>query len=328
MKPAKIMKLLLILLLSGTILPVFAEDYYYFQEQKLYTVPEFCIIEFTDPQLPGAADTLYQITQNAIQEWEDKLVRFTGEKQGWDFTYKIITQEQYDDIFSQDICDITIYYEREPTTEEELTTAGHTYAMWGFADITIFYLEPVWIFAGQTETINGELYEVAELSHFKNSLDPFNDETVKHEIGHALGLDHYPAKTEEIINQSGIYLAPSIMTLSEDDFIIDSMQITDYDIRSLVNLYGQDGINELDYLWFIDYVFLGIVILVIAYLLKRKFAKKESILIPSDTGDSDTGDSDTGDSETTRCIRCSRLISRIGKSDVCNTCLQKSDFGV
>jgi predicted Zn-dependent protease len=294
MKPAKIMKLLLILLLSGTVLPVFAEEYYYLQEQKLSTVPEFCIIEFTDPQLPGAADTLYQITQNAIQEWEDKLVRFTGEKQGWDFTYKIIT----------------------------LTTAGHTYAMWGFADITIFYLEPVWVFAGQTETINGELYEVAELSHFKNSLDPFNDETIKHEIGHALGLDHYPAKTEEIINQGGIYVAPSIMTLSEDDFIVDSMQITDYDIRSLVNLYGQDGINELDYLWFLDYVFLGIVVLVIAYLLKRKFVKKVSSLVPSDTGDSDTGDS-----ETTRCIRCSRLISSIGKSDVCNTCLQKSDFG-
>ena len=312
------MKFLIIFLLSGMILPVYAEDYYYFPEQKFSTVPEFCIIEFEDSQLPGASDTLYQITINAIQEWEDKLVRFTGEKNGWDFTYKVITQEQYDDIFSQDVCDVTIHYEREPTTEEELTTAGHTYAMWGFADITIFYLEPVWVFEGQTETINGELYDVAELSHFKNSLDPFNDETIKHEIGHALGLDHYPAKTSEIIKQNGVYLAPSIMTLSEDDFIIDRMEITDYDIRSLVNLYGEDGINELDTWWIFDAVIILIVFLIIAYFVKKKITKTEPkfVLLGTD------------DNETKRCIRCNRLISSNSESDVCNTCLQKSDFGV
>jgi predicted Zn-dependent protease len=311
------MKLLLILLLSGTILPVYAEDYYYFQEQKLSTVPEFCIIEFEDTQLPGASDTLYQITINAIQEWEDKLVRHTGEKQGWDFTYKVITQEQYDDIFSEDVCDITIFYEREPTTAEELTTAGHTYALWGFADITIFYLEPVWVFTGQTSSINGEIYEIADISHFKNSLDPYNDETIKHEIGHALGLDHYPAKTSEIKKQNGINLAPSIMTLSESDAIIDRKEITDYDIRSLVNLYGEDGINELDQWIFLDYLLYGFVILVVLYFVKRKWGKKKFNLIPFDTTDT----------ETTRCIRCSRMISAHGHS-ICKDCLQKDDFGV
>ena len=312
------MKLLLILLISGTILPVFAEDYYYFQEQKLSTVPEFCIIEFEDLQLPGAPDALYQITKNAIQEWEDKLVRHTGEKQGWDFTYKVITQEHYDDIFSEDVCDITIYYEREPTTTDELTTAGHTYALWGFADITIFYLEPVWIFTGQTSSTNGEIYEIADISHFKNSLDPYNDETVKHEIGHALGLDHYPAKTSEIVNQNGINMSPSIMTLSEADFIIDRKEITDYDIRSLVNLYGEDGINELDTWWIFDAVIILIVFLIIAYFVKKKITKTESkfVLLGTD------------DKETKRCIRCNRLISSNSESDVCNTCLQKSNFGV
>ncbi len=308
------MKLLLILLISGMIMPVFAEDYYYFQEQKLSTVPEFCIIEFEDPQLPGAPDTLYQITQNAIQEWEDKLVRYTGEKEGWDFTSKIISQEQYDDIFSEDICDVTIYFEREPTTHEELTTAGHTYAMWGFADITIFYLEPVWVFTGQTSSVNGDIYEIANISHFKNSLDPYNDETIKHEIGHALGLDHYPATTDEIIKQNGIYLAPSIMTLSEDDFIIDRMEITDYDIRSLVNLYGEDGINELSFWWIIDYVILGVIILGIALFVKRKFAKKESRMVR------------IGNSEP-NCIRCNKNLPENSNS-ICKECLQKDGFGV
>jgi len=310
------MKFLLILLLSGTILPVFAEDYYYFEDQKLSVPPEFCIIEFSDPQLPGASEKLYQITQNAIKEWEDKLVSYTGEKQGWDFTTKIISEDEYYEIFSDDICDITIFYEREPTTEEELTTAGHTFALWGFADITIFYLEPVWEYTGQTQTINGELYEIADFSHFKNSIDPFNDETIKHEIGHALGLDHYPANPSEIKEQNGVYTAPSIMTLSENDFLVDRMEITDYDIRSVVNLYGEDGINEFDQWIFLDYLLYAIIILVILYFVKRKFGKKEFNLVPFDTTDA----------ETTRCIRCSRMISAHDHS-ICKDCLQKDDFG-
>jgi hypothetical protein len=312
------MKILLILLLSGTILPVFAEDYYYFEDQKLSSPPEFCIIEFQDAQLPGASDKLYQITQNAIKEWEDKLVRYTDEKQGWDFTTKIISEAEYDDIFSDNICDITIYYEREPTTEEELTTAGHTFALWGFADITIFYLQPVWEYTGQTQTINGEIYEIADFSHFKNSLDPFNDETIKHEIGHALGLDHYPAMPSEIKEQNGVYTAPSIMTLSENDFLVDRMEITDYDIRSVVNLYGEDGINELDQWIFLDYLLYAIVILVIVYFLRKKFPKKESDLVPLDTANA----------ETKRCIRCNRLVSSLSEIDICKSCLEKKGFGV
>ena len=269
---------LTLLLLSGMILPVFAEEYYYFEDHKLTAPPEFCIIEFTDSQLPGAQDVLYQITQDVIDEWENKLVRFTGEKQGWGFTYKIISQQQYDDIFSQDICDITIYYEREPTTSDEKTTAGHTYAMFGFADITIFYLDPVWIYNGQTEIINGQEYDIADISHYKNSLDPFNDETIKHEIGHALGLDHYPAKQGEIIKQNGIHLAPSIMTISEYNFLVDRMEITDYDIRSLVNLYGEDGINELDGWWWPYYVFIVIIFFIIVYFVKKRARKKKLIL--------------------------------------------------
>lgn len=111
------MRFLLILLFPIVILPAFSEDYYYFEDHKFSKVPEFCIIEFQDPQLPGAPDTLYQVTQNAIQEWKDKLVRHTGKKQGCDFTSKIISQNKYNDIFSDKICDVTIFFEREPERE-------------------------------------------------------------------------------------------------------------------------------------------------------------------------------------------------------------------
>lgn len=312
------MKFLLIVLLSGIILPIHAEEYYYFEEQKLTNPPEFCLIEFEDPQLPGAEERLYQITQDAIQEWEDKLIRFTGEKQGWDFTYKTISQKQYDNIFSKDSCDITIYYEREPSTEEEKTTAGHTYVMFGFADITIFYLEPVWIYKGQIEIIEGVEYEVAEISHYKNSLDPFNDETIKHEIGHALGLDHYPAKKSEIKEENGIYTSPSIMTLSDYSYLVDRMEITEYDIRSIVNLYGEDGINELNAWAFLDYALLVVLILVIVYFVRKMFSNKVSKFVSLGTANL----------ETRRCIRCSRLLSNLNESDVCNNCLKKNDFGI
>ena len=311
------MKILLTLFFSFLIIPAYAENYYYFEEHKLSSVPEFCIIEFEDPQLPGASDTLYQITQNSIQEWEDKLVRHTGEKQGWDFTSRIISEEEYNNIFSDAICDITIYFEREPTTEEEKTTAGHTFAMFGFADITIFYLEPVWIFEGRTQTINGELYEVADISHYKNSLDPYNDETIKHEIGHALGLDHYPAKNSEIVNQTGFYIAPSIMTLADSDFFIDRMEITDYDIRSVVNLYGEDGIDEPNGWVFLEYFFLAALILIILFFVRRKTRKKslEPDKIPSRA-------------ESKLCIRCNEAIPKRSFSDICDSCLKKDEFGV
>ena len=300
------------------ILPVYAEEYYYFEGHKLTKPPEFCLIEFEDPELPGAENRLYQITQDAIQEWEDKLVRFTGEKKGWDFTYKIISKEQYNNILSQDICDVTIYYEREPTTEDERTTAGHTFATFGFADITIFYLDPVWIYKGQIEIIDDIEYEVAEISHYKNSLDPFNDETVKHEVGHALGLDHYPAKTSEIKEHNGIYTAPSIMTLSENNYLVDRMEITEYDIRSIVNLYGEDGINESDTRVFLDYMFLILLILVIGYFVRKRFSNKISKFTSIDLNDG----------KIKKCIRCNRSLSSINEGDVCYTCLKKNDFGV
>lgn len=264
---------LLFLVFLGMIFPVFAEDYYYFEGHKLSEPPEFCLIQFEDLQLPGAEDVLYQITIDAIDEWENKLVQVTGEKQGWDFTHKIISQDRYDDILSQDICDVTIYFEREPTTSDEKTTAGHTFAMFGFADITIFYLDPVWIYQGQIEIIDGQEYEIAEISHYKNSLDPYNDETIKHEIGHALGLDHYPAKTSEIKQKNGIFTAPSIMTLSENNYLVERMEITDYDIRSVVNLYGEDGINEFQVLWWLDYLIIVIVFLIIVFFVRKKFRK-------------------------------------------------------
>ena len=311
------MKILLTLLFSILITPVYAENYFYFEEHKLSSPPEFCIIKFDDPLLPGSSETLYQITQNSIQDWEDKLVRYTGEKQGWDFTSRIISKEEYNNIFSDAICDITIYFEREPTTEEEKTTAGHTYAMFGFADITIFYLEPVWIFEGRTETINGEIYEIANISHYKNSLDPYNNETIKHEIGHALGLDHYPAKNSEIVNQTGISIAPSIMTLAQDDILVDRLEITEYDIRSVVNLYGEDGINEPDGWAFLDYFILGVLALVIFFLVRRKFHKKPLDfvkLIPS--------------TKSKLCIRCNETMSKISDCDICDSCLKKDDFGI
>ncbi len=311
------MKILLILLLSGMILPVFAEEYYYFEDHRLSAPPEFCIIEFEDTQLPGVEDRLYQIAQEAIEEWKQKLVEFTGEEQGWDFTYKILSQQQYENIFSPDICDVTIYFDREPTIEEE-NIAGHTYASFGFADITIFYLEPVWIYNGQTEIIDDEIYEVAEISHYTNSLDPYNDETIKHEIGHALGLEHYPAQISEIKKINGVYTAPSIMTLSDNDYLVERMEITDYDIRSLVNLYGEDGINQNATGTILDYAFFLILIFIILFLLRKKFPKKKS-----------TSQSyDTADPNFKNCIRCKKLIPVSNQSDVCNTCLQKDGFGV
>ena len=59
-------------------------------------------------------------------------------------------------------------------------------------------------------------------------------------------------------------------------------EITDYDIKSVINLYGEDGIDEINFMAYIDFVIIGIVLIIIIYFVNRKFRRKEPDLIPID----------------------------------------------
>jgi len=283
MKPVIIIALAFVFLFVP--LTSFAEEYYYFDEILLVSPPVFCAMEFEDTQLPNAQSQLMEITKNAVLDWESKLVEATNNQEGWDFKLIIFSVEEQQELFFDSDCTVNIYFEREPIFDEDLGYAGYTEAYLFFSDIRIFYLEPVFEFKGKIIEVDGELWEELEITGFKNILDEDLHHIIRHEIGHSLGLDHPKFESKDFVKESfSVLNSPSIMLDDSDwDITVElRFEITDYDIRSVVNLYGEDGINEFDYLSLIDYAVVIVIFLIIAYLINRKFRKKDSKLIPLD----------------------------------------------
>lgn len=249
----------------------YAEEYYY-NDHKFTHPPEFCIIEFEDPKFPEAPTFLYEKTKLSIQEWENKLIESTRENEGWDFTFSIRSQEDYDNPFHEPFCDIAIFFEGQPLPEEEQLYAGYTIAMLGFADIRIFYLEPIYGYSDYFVEKNGSQVREIVVKEYKNNLDPNIDHIIKHEIGHALGLGHPKFDISDFKKNNERVVSPSIMGDQMDAFFTEkvSYEITDYDIQALVNLYGKDGINEFDILDYADYILIGIIVAIVVIVIKKK----------------------------------------------------------
>jgi len=312
--------LLIPLLFSGLSF-AFAEEYYYIPDHLLENPPLFCAMEFEDTELPDAQWELMIMAENAVLDWEEKLVEATNNSEGWDFRFVKFSIEEQQELFFDAECIVNIYFERQPTSEELLDYSGYADSYLYFSDIVIFYLEPSYEYTGKTFEIDGVLWEEAEIIGFQNTLAQDIPSTLRHEIGHSLGLDHPKFESSAFVEDkfgNGVQ-SPSIM-IDPFEYNIPGeiqYQITDYDVQSVVNLYGEDGINEFNpYVYFLDFIIIGIILIILLYVVKRKFKKKESEFVPLDETD-----------EGGKCIRCSRIISSFSESNICNTCLQNDDFG-
>ena len=264
---------IIIALFLGLICPVYAEEYYYHPDFKLVQPPEFCAIEFNDPQLPQAEKILYEEMEKAVNEWKIKLQDYTKNTKGWDFAFSIISEDEHNNIFSEYECDVAIFFERE-SPEDYL---GYADTFLFFSDITIFYLTPIYGDTIFEEEIDGEIIKFLDIEGFENSVDPFVGETLRHEIGHSLGLDHYPITKQEIDS----HLArgeqpPSIMVKTRFYPENVSFDITDYDIRAVANLYGEEGITVPEYWAYLEYVIIIIIIIIIALILHRRKRKSKN----------------------------------------------------
>ncbi len=273
------MRIFLILCILCTLLIpnlVFSEQFYYFEDHKVTRNPVVCAFEFEDTKLPTAKDQLLEETKNAISNWKNKLTQFTGDEDSWKMEYKVFPKEKQHDFFAEYDCDVTIYFERDPSLEEEVSGGYTDIYPFGLSEIVIFYLEPIF----SDEVLNSETLQNVEPTGWKNSIDPYVVETIRHEFGHALGLDHLPKEAISYDYKNGIPVGSSIMIDDFDGLPWDIVfEITDYDLRALVNLYGEDGFEDpfsLLYLDIIGYLILGGIVALIIFLVNRRGKRKRS----------------------------------------------------
>jgi hypothetical protein len=275
-KPITIGLLLTSILFSGASL-VYAEEYYYIPDHLLETPPLFCAMEFEDNQLPDAQWQLMNMAENAVLEWEEKIVEATNNPDGWDFRFRTISLQEQQKLFFDVDCTVNIYFERQPP-KGAWDHSGYAESYLTFSEIRVFYLEPIYKDSGKIIEIDGELWEKLEVKGFKNTLTYRLHDTIRHEIGHVLGLDHPRLESYQFVNESpNALLSPSIM-IDENDYKITgdiNYKITDYDVRSVINLYGEDGINEITFRSYGEFAIIGIVLIIIIYFVNRKFKKKD-----------------------------------------------------
>lgn len=253
----------------------FSEQFYYFEDHKLARNPVVCTFEFEDANLPEAKDQLLQETKEAISDWQNMLVEYTGNEDVWKMQYKVFPKENQHDFFAEYDCDITVYFEQEPP-KEDIRVSGYTDAFsFGLSEIVIFYREP--IFADETQ--NSVTLQNFEAIGFRNSIDPYVGETIRHEFGHALGLDHLPKEAISYKYKEGIPIGSSIMIDDYEGLPWDIVfEITEYDVMALVNLYGEDGFVDPFTLLFLDLigyvVLVGIILLIVYFVIRRRKRKK------------------------------------------------------
>ena len=246
MKTVIILFLLLVTATSG-IQETFAQYYYDEINHRLTQNPIVCTLEFSDPDLPQANQILVNEAQMAVKDWEKKLTDYTGNPQNWAFGFRVISVEaQQTALFDID-CDITIRFEREPPPEDGFEYSGYTnFYPYGISDITIFYLELAVVY--EERLIDGEPWTFRVPSHFVNSIDPYVGETLRHELGHSLGLGHIPPDSEMSgwdYDSKGIPVGRSIMIDDFEDFPPEGyFEITPYDVKAVIQWYGDDGFSD------------------------------------------------------------------------------------
>ena len=262
---------IIILIVLASFQTTFGEQYFY-TEHKFTRQPIFCGIEMYDPQLPEASKELLGETQMAISDWESKLMEHTNNTEAWKITYKTIPIDEQDNFFND--CDVEIYYEREPENpEKKLKSSGETIYFPGeLAEIRIYYLDVVYY-----ETKNEKKVYSSEPVRYINELRQDIAKTIRHEIGHALGLDHVPVPWSELeIMTTSNLVSPSIM-VSEEGLPSEGIQyeITPYDIRAVVSLYGESGFPAPEYYVNLGYLIIGIPIAVLSFFVYRIWRKKK-----------------------------------------------------
>ena len=225
-----------------------SEQYFYISDYRLNKIPLFCAQDFEDPLFPNANDLMIKKTSLAISDWQEKVRTYT-KNTDWKFEFKVIPNSENNG-FSNLGCDTTITFERLPPRNQEGLRGETAISRYGLSDVVVFYLEPT-----------------------GKNIDPDIDFVLKHEIGHVFGLDHPLLDSPFTMDIDGVKTASSVMITPEiypnltSDIIYD---ISDYDVRALVNLYGGGISNTPIFFGYLNYIILALILFTVAFFVNKK----------------------------------------------------------
>ena len=230
-----------------------SEKYYYIPDYRLNKSPLFCAQNFSDPVFPDANEIMLEKTSKAVKNWQNRIEAYTETSGVWSFEFRTISKDSHFEGFG---CDATITFERLPPPGKEVVRGETALSHYGFSDVVIFYVDPVSI----------------------NRLDPDVDMVITHEIGHVLGLGHpiFEGMHDEVpfyIDDAGMFWSRSVMVTPQVYPFLPSnliYTITDYDVRSVVNLYGGGISNTPVFFGYLNYIIIAIILVGIAFFVNKK----------------------------------------------------------
>ncbi len=206
-----------------------------------------------DPTIPNLDLQLFQKTQSAVLDWENRLNQGGGRNPVWNMNFVSIpySQTNYNSSTSSP-SDIQIFYVPSLTAEP---SGGEPvgYAKWDFvnhkAQIVIYYDKLSYhLSTTETSDSNYVYYQYTPVYSYSNQLasDAQLSMTIEHELGHALGMGHYEITEDEKnkILQGMETDIPSIMIPDVIPQGTNDYSISQSDITQLKSLYGANGFNS------------------------------------------------------------------------------------
>lgn len=182
--------------------------------------PDICITEPEDPKIDFWNRGLFNATLSALVEWEWKLNQ-TGKN--FDMKYHLLLNKTHFDKSVADFkwCDVFLVYERVTDdktlgfTSFHFNDSRHKYSM------IVIYTSAF----EQRSVIDIGKKEIIQQTKYLNFSQSFVNRVVKHEFGHALGLDHQIKTIEDNYN--------SIMK----PHLTNKNELTHHDIEAVLKLY-------------------------------------------------------------------------------------------
>ncbi|MDE1878507.1 MAG: hypothetical protein KGI07_08310 [Thaumarchaeota archaeon] len=229
---------------------------YQYEDFRLKYTPTICEVEPNDTRFPNLAQTVITTTHQSVQNWITQLNNGSGKNSTWKMNEIIIPPS--DQINPYSPCNITIVYE-----SQELDYCGETYNGVYFPCGSIFngitipnpqtntalifipYLMPIYGKQCEYEK-NGITYDLICRSQQEIESNSRLLKAIQHEIGHALGLGHFIANSQDEAGRwvAGTETVPSIMVSGQEGGI-EYAKVTVQDANAIRSIYGTNGFNEI-----------------------------------------------------------------------------------